>query len=52
VCITELESIEEEKPLFKRYSAAKLMHGTHKLHVYLPVQKGKLTVKKLSTSAV
>jgi hypothetical protein len=45
-CLTELEFIEEEMLLFKRNSAAKPIHGTLKLHAYLPMQKGKLIVKK------
>jgi hypothetical protein len=47
---TELE-FTEEKLLFKRNSAARPIHGTLTLHVFLPIQRGKLIVKKLSTSA-
>jgi hypothetical protein len=44
--VTELELAEEEGTLlFKRNSAAL------KLHAFLPIQKGKLTVKTFSTSA-
>jgi hypothetical protein len=44
--------MEEEKRLYKRNSTAKTVHGTLKLHAFLPLRNGTLTVDKLSSSAV
>jgi hypothetical protein len=35
--VAELEFVEEEKLLFKRNSVAKPIHGTLKLHAFLPI---------------
>jgi hypothetical protein len=49
-CVIQLEIIKEEKLIFKN-STAKQIHGTLKLHAFLPIRKRTLIVKKFSASA-
>jgi hypothetical protein len=48
--VTELEFTEEEKLLLKK-STDNAIHGSLKLHAFLPIQKSKFTGKKFPTSA-